>query len=89
VITAAAAIMVVVFGGFLLEDVRVVKLFGVGLSVAVLLDATVVRLVLVPATMELLGSKNWYFPKFLDRLLPNLNIESSPHADTVTDKTSA
>jgi RND superfamily putative drug exporter len=77
VITAAAAIMVVVFGGFLLEDVRVVKLFGVGLSVAVLLDATIIRLILVPATMELLGSKNWYLPRFLDRLLPDVNIEGS------------
>jgi RND superfamily putative drug exporter len=75
VITAAAAIMVVVFGAFLLEDDRVVKLFGVGLAVAVLLDATVVRMVLVPATMQLLGSRNWWLPHWLDRLLPRIDVE--------------
>ncbi len=75
VITAAAAIMVVVFGAFLLEDNRIVKLFGSGLALAVLLDATLVRMLLVPATMELLGSKNWWFPKWLDRLIPTLNVE--------------
>ncbi len=77
VITAAAAIMVVVFGSFLLEDNRIIKLFGVGLSVAVLLDATLVRLLLVPATMELLGEKNWWLPRWLDRLLPNVSIDGS------------
>ena len=75
VITAAAAIMIVVFGAFLLEDSRVLKLFGVGLAVAVLLDATLVRLLLVPATMELLGEKNWWLPGWLDRILPHLNVE--------------
>ncbi len=75
VITAAAAIMVVVFGAFLLEDNRIVKLFGTGLALAVLLDATLVRMLLVPATMELLGSKNWWFPKWLDRVVPTLNVE--------------
>jgi len=75
VISAAAAIMVVVFGAFLLEDDRVVKLFGVGLAVAVLLDATLVRMLLVPATMELLGERNWWIPRWLDRLLPTLNVE--------------
>jgi RND superfamily putative drug exporter len=75
VITAAAAIMVVVFGSFLLEDNRIVKLFGTGLAMAVFLDATLVRMLLVPATMELLGSKNWWIPKWLDRILPTLNVE--------------
>lgn len=75
VITAAAAIMVVVFGAFLLEDDRIVKLFGVGLAVAVLLDATIVRMVLVPATMQLLGSRNWWLPAWLDRLLPRIDVE--------------
>jgi RND superfamily putative drug exporter len=75
VITAAAAIMVVVFGAFLLEDNRIVKLFGSGLALAVFLDATLVRMLLVPATMELLGSKNWWFPKWLDRIIPTLNVE--------------
>ena len=75
VITAAAAIMVFVFGSFLLDSSRQIKLFGLGLAVAVLLDATVVRMVLVPATMELLGDKNWWLPRWLDRLLPNINVE--------------
>jgi len=81
VITAAAAIMVVVFGAFLLEDDRVVKLFGVGLAVAVLLDATVVRMVLVPATMQLLGDRNWWLPRWLDRLLPRIDVEGHEDGD--------
>ena len=79
VITAAAAIMVVVFGSFLLEENRIVKLFGLGLGVAVLLDATLVRMLLVPATMELLGEKNWWLPSWLDKLLPRLNVEGPSH----------
>ena len=75
VITAAAAIMVFVFGSFLLEESRVVKLMGAGLAVAVLLDATIVRMVLVPATMELLGDRNWWLPRWLDRLLPHVDVE--------------
>ena len=75
VITAAAAIMIVVFGSFLLEDDRILKLFGVGLAVAVFLDATLVRMLLVPATMELLGERNWWLPGWLDRVLPRLNVE--------------
>ena len=85
VITAAAAIMVVVFGAFLLEDNRIIKLFGTGLALAVFLDATLVRMLLVPATMELLGSRNWWFPKWLDRIVPTLNVEGHElerlHAD--------
>jgi RND superfamily putative drug exporter len=75
VITAAAAIMVFVFGSFLLEHDRVVKLMGTGLATAILLDATIVRMLLVPATMELLGDKNWWLPRWLDRLLPNVDVE--------------
>jgi putative drug exporter of the RND superfamily len=78
VITAAAAIMVVVFGSFVFEDVRDLKLFGLGLAVAVLLDATLVRMVLVPATMELLGERNWWIPRWLDGLLPRLRVEGRP-----------
>jgi len=90
VITAAALIMVVVFGSFLLETDRVVKLMGTGLAVAVLLDATVVRMLLVPATMELLGDRNWWLPKWLDRLLPVIHVEGGPEDldqddDTVDD----
>ena len=75
VITAAAAIMVCVFGSFVLGDLRAIKLIGLGLSVAVLVDATVVRMVLVPATMELLGARNWWLPKRLARVLPSLDVE--------------
>jgi RND superfamily putative drug exporter len=80
VITAAAAIMVFVFGSFLLENDRTIKLFGLGLAVAVLLDATIIRLLLVPATMELLGDRNWWLPRWLDRLLPSINVEGEPDA---------
>jgi len=77
VITAAAAIMVVVFGSFLFDPNRVIKLFGTGLALAVLLDATLVRLLLVPATMELLGDRNWWLPRWLDKLLPNIAHEGA------------
>jgi putative drug exporter of the RND superfamily len=77
VITAAAAIMVVVFAGFVLGVDRSIKLFGLGLAAAVLLDATVVRLVLVPATMQLLGDRNWWLPGWLDRRLPALHVEAT------------
>ena len=80
VITAAAAIMVCVFGTFVLGDERAIKLIGLGLAVAVLLDATVVRMVLVPATMELLGDRNWWLPRRLARLLPNINVDGHGHA---------
>ena len=83
VISAAAAIMVFVFGSFMLESDRVLKLFGVGLAVAIFLDATIVRMLLVPATMELLGDKNWWLPKWLDRLLPTIDVEG--HPDEVDD----
>ena len=78
VITAAAAIMVFVFGSFLLENDRTFKMFGIGLATAILLDATVVRMLLVPATMELLGDRNWWLPRWLDRLLPNIDVEGHP-----------
>jgi RND superfamily putative drug exporter len=72
-ITAAALIMVAVFSGFVLGSDPVVKMMGVGLATAIFLDATVVRLVLVPATMKLLGDANWWLPGWLDRLLPELD----------------
>ncbi len=78
VITAAAAIMVMVFASFVLGDFRVVKLFGLGLASAILIDATIVRVVLVPATMELLGDRNWWFPRWLDRFVPRLHVEAAP-----------
>jgi len=75
VISSAAAIMVAVFTGFAIDPDITVKMMGVGMAVAVLVDATVVRLVLVPATMTLLGRFNWWLPAWLDRLLPDLVIE--------------
>jgi RND superfamily putative drug exporter len=75
VITAAAAIMVVVFGSFMLEFERTMKMMGTGLATAILLDATIVRMLLVPATMELLGDRNWWLPRWLDRLVPDLDVE--------------
>jgi RND superfamily putative drug exporter len=77
VITAAAAIMFFVFAGFVLSIERSLQLFGMGLAVAVLVDATIVRLVLVPATMELLGDRNWWLPGWLDRILPHVHIEGA------------
>ena len=75
VITAAAAIMVTVFGAFILEDQALMKLAGLGLATAIFVDATIVRMVLVPATMELLGDRNWWLPRWLDRLLPRIDVE--------------
>ena len=79
VITAAAAIMITVFASFLFNPDAILKLFGLGLATAILMDATIVRTVLVPATMELLGDRNWWFPAWLDRLVPNIAVEASPH----------
>jgi RND superfamily putative drug exporter len=80
VITAAAAIMVCVFGSFVLGGDRALRLFGLGLAVAVLVDATVVRLLLVPATMELLGDRNWWMPRWLDRVLPHVHVDAPDEA---------
>jgi RND superfamily putative drug exporter len=77
VITAAATIMVFVFGSFVLNGDPTVKQFGIGLAVAVILDATVVRCLLVPALMILMGKVNWYMPRRLDRLLPQISIEGA------------
>ncbi len=82
VITAAALIMVFVFASFMLEDMRTVKILGLGLAAAVAIDATVVRMLLVPATMELLGDKNWWIPRWLDRILPNLVVEPDRSVET-------
>jgi RND superfamily putative drug exporter len=75
VISCAAAIMVAVFLGFATEVDVVVKMLGVGMAVAILLDATVIRMVLVPATMSLLGRWNWWVPAALDRILPRVRAE--------------
>jgi RND superfamily putative drug exporter len=78
VITSAALIMMSVFAAFVLGDDPTGKLFGVGLAVAVFLDATLVRMVLVPATMSLLGRANWWLPTWLGRILPHLDLEAAP-----------
>ena len=79
VITAAATIMVFVFGSFVLNGDPTVKQFGIGLAVAVLLDATIVRCLLVPALMILMGKANWYLPRWIDRLLPRISIEGAEY----------
>ena len=86
VITAAAAIMITVFASFVFNPDSILKLFGLGLATAIFMDATIVRTVLVPATMELLGDRNWWFPAWLDRLVPNIAVEGhAPEALDLTD----
>src|SRR5439155_4374716 len=79
VITAAAAVMIAVFGAFAISGTRILELFGLGLATAIFLDAIVIRMVLLPAVLELLGRRTWAFPGGLDRRLPRLAIE--PQAD--------
>jgi RND superfamily putative drug exporter len=81
VITAAAAIMVVVFLSFVTSQEIFLKLFGIGLAAAIFLDATVVRMVLVPAVMQLLGPRNWWIPDWLERILPRLDVERPAAAE--------
>jgi RND superfamily putative drug exporter len=75
IITAAAFIMMCVFGGFILGDNRVVKLVGIGLAGAIFIDAFILRTVLVPSLMHVLGKSNWYFPKWLDKITPRVSVE--------------
>ena len=77
IITGAALIMVAVFGGFAAGDLVMFQQMGFGLGVAVILDATIVRSVLVPASMALLGERNWYLPRWL-QWLPQIHIEGTP-----------
>ncbi len=74
-ISAAAAIMIAVFMSFAMSDQRVVKEFGMGLAVAVFLDATLVRLILVPSLMQIMGDANWWFPKWLSRIVPRIAVD--------------
>jgi len=80
VITAAALIMVAVFGAFALSPDVSLKLIGLGLAAAILVDATVVRMVLVPAVMQLLGDRNWWLPEWLAKRLPNVHVEAGYEA---------
>ena len=75
VITSAALIMISVFLGFVLGDDPVIKMMGLGLATAILIDATIVRIILVPATMKLMGDSNWWLPGWLDRILPEIDID--------------
>jgi RND superfamily putative drug exporter len=77
VITAAAAIMCTVFLAFVASPVVFLKMIGIGMAAAIFVDATLVRMVLVPATMELLGDRNWWLPGWLARLLPNVHVEAT------------
>ena len=89
VITAAASIMVFVFGGFVLNGDPTVKQFGIGLAVAVILDATVVRCLLVPARMVMLGKHTWYLPRWLGRVLPRISIEGTEYFEARDQLTAA
>jgi putative drug exporter of the RND superfamily len=82
VITAAAAVMIVVFSSFAASDNHILKLFGLALAVAVFLDAIVIRSILLPAVLQLLGRATWRFPGWADRLLPRLAIEPPERAET-------
>jgi putative drug exporter of the RND superfamily len=70
--------MVAVFGAFILSDQVFLKLIGAGLAAAILVDATIVRMILVPASMQLLGDRNWWLPDWLERRLPNWSVEAQP-----------
>ncbi len=77
VITTAAAIMVVVFASFILNDQAAVKMLAIGMAVAVLIDASIVRMILVPAVMSLLGKRAWWMPQWMERIVPQLQLEGS------------
>lgn len=77
VIVAAASIMVFVFGAFVFGDSRTIKLMGLGMASAVLLDAFIIRMLIVPAVMHKIGPANWWLPRWLDRALPHLSVEGS------------
>lgn len=75
IITSAALIMVIVTGAFVTADIVFIKAFGLGAALAIAIDATLIRLLLVPATMRLLGDWNWYLPKWLDRIMPDFHFD--------------
>jgi RND superfamily putative drug exporter len=89
VITSAALIMVVVFLSFVASPVPSLKMLGLGLATAILIDATVVRMLLVPATMALLGRANWWLPAWLDRILPTLSVDTEDGTEPVGADTPA
>jgi len=85
VITSAALIMISVFGAFVLGDDPVMKMMGLGLATAIFVDATIVRTVLVPATMKLMGDANWWIPAWLDRRMPKVDIDGATHRPAAPD----
>jgi putative drug exporter of the RND superfamily len=86
VITSAALIMISVFGAFIFSHDVELKMFGLGLATAVLIDATIVRMVLVPSTMALLGNANWWLPTWLDRVLPHVDVEGGVEREQERDR---
>ena len=89
VITTAAAIMIVVFTSFVLDPDPTVKMLAIGMAAAVLIDASIIRMILVPAVMSLLGRHAWWIPRWLDRTMPNLDIEGSAHLARVSQQEEA
>ena len=77
IITAAAIIMIAVFSGFILGDNRIIKLFGIGLGGAIFIDAFILRTILVPSLMHLFGKANWWYPRFLDKVTPQISLEAA------------
>ena len=75
-ITAAALIMILVFGSFILGGERVIKEFGIGLAAGIAVDAVFIRMAVVPSLMMMFGKSNWWFPKWLDRLLPKFSVDA-------------
>ncbi len=83
VITAAALIMVSVFSAFVTSDQVVIKMLAIGLAVSVLIDATIVRLLLVPAIMSILGNASWYIPRWLDRIIPHVETDTPSNTESL------
>jgi RND superfamily putative drug exporter len=86
-ITAAALIMILVFGSFILGGERVIKEFGLGLAGGVLIDAVLIRMCIVPSLMMLFGKANWWFPPWLDKILPNVSVDADDLAAKPANET--
>ena len=89
VVTAAALIMISVFAAFVLQDLQVIKTMGFALAVAVFIDAFIVRMTLIPATMFILDEKAWWIPKWLDRITPRVDVEGEGITDISNDEHSS
>lgn len=82
-ITAAALIMILVFGAFILGGIQVIKEFGLGLAGGILMDAVIIRMAIVPSLMFLFGRANWWYPRWLDRITPHVTVDPEPHDEEV------